>query len=131
MGNLLTHIERGKWQWLGSEILDFEIEQIPDQERRERVRSLVFYTHHSVVVEQTEIIERGQQLEALGFSPFDALHLAYAEKGNASVFLTTDDRLLRLAERFSRQLRVRVEDPLAWLNEVHKNAYTDNDIRAN
>lgn len=70
-------------------------------------------------VEQPEI-ERSQQLEALGFHPFDALHLACAESGGSDIFLTTDGKLLRLASRFSRQLRIRVENPLTWLREVTK-----------
>jgi hypothetical protein len=107
----------GRWQWIGSEIMDFEIEQTPDQERRHRVRWLANYVHHSVLVQQTEI-ERAEQLEVLGFHPFDALHLACAESGGASISLTTDDRLLHLAVRLSEQLRVRVENPLAWVKEV-------------
>ena len=61
--------------------------------------------------------ERAVQLEALGFRPYDALHLACAESGGAGVFLTTDDRLLRLATRLAAQVRVRVENPLTWLSE--------------
>jgi predicted nucleic acid-binding protein len=114
---ILTHLEVGEWQWIGSEILDFEIEQTPDQERRHRIKLLAIHVHRSVLVERAEI-ERAQQLEALGFYPFDALHLACAESGNASIFLTTDDKLLRLADRVSGQLRVRVENPLTWLGEV-------------
>lgn len=116
---ILTHIEAGEWQWIGSEVLHFEIEQNPDLERRLRVRLLATSVHHSVLVEQAEI-ERAQQLEALGFHPFDALHLACAESGGADVLLTTDDRLLGLASHLSRQLRVRVENPLVWLEEAMK-----------
>jgi len=59
-------------------------------------------------------------LEAWGFSAFDALHLACAESGEVDVFLTTDDRLLRKAGTYAKQLRVRVENPLTWLREVSK-----------
>jgi hypothetical protein len=114
---ILSHIEVGRWQWIGSEMLDFEMEQTPDQERRDRVKWLVTHVHRSVPIEQPEI-ERAQQLEALGFHAFDALHLACAESGDASIFLTTDDKLLRLAIDLSEQLCVRVENPLTWLNEV-------------
>jgi len=114
---ILTHLETGEWQWLGSEVLEFEIGQMPDPERRLRVKLLATYVHYSILVEQTEV-ERAQQLEVLGFHPFDALHLACAESGEADVLLTTDDQLLRLASRFSGQLRIRVENPLTWLKEV-------------
>ena len=61
---------------------------------------------------------RGQELEALGFKWFDALHLACAESSKTDVFLTTDDRLLRRGNRFRALLQVRVENPYNWLQEV-------------
>ncbi len=114
---ILTHIEAGEWQWIGSEVLDFEIEQTPDPQRRHRVKLLVAHARHYVLVEQTEV-ERAQQLEVLGFNSFDALHLACAESSWADIFLTTDDKLLRQATRLSGQLYVEVENPLMWLREV-------------
>lgn len=114
---ILTHLAAGEWQWIGSEVVDSEIEQTPDPERKSRVKLLTTHVHRSILVEQTEVA-RAQQLEALGFHSFDALHLACAESAGADVFLTTDDRLLRLAARFLGQLGVRVENPLAWLKEM-------------
>jgi len=42
-----------------------------------------------------------------------ALHLACAEQRQVDVFLTTDDRLLRRAQRLS--ISITVENPLIWL----------------
>ena len=115
---ILTRLEEGEeWQWIGTEALDFEIDQTPDLERRLQVKLVAAHAHHSVLVERTEI-ERAEQLEALGFHPFDALHIACAESGGVEVFLTTDDQLLRLACRLSGGLRLRVGNPLVWLREV-------------
>jgi predicted nucleic acid-binding protein len=67
----------------------------------------------------TEQIEsRGLELAELGFKDYDALHIACAEVGNADIFLTTDDRMLRLAARQSAMLQVRIENPLRWVQEV-------------
>ena len=44
--------------------------------------------------------------------------LACAESGGAEIFLTTDDQLLRLAERVEEQLKIRVRNPLTWLKEI-------------
>ncbi len=71
----------------------------------------------SVVLEHPRV-DRAQQLEALGFHTFDALHLACAENSSVDVFLTTDDRLLRHAARHTAELHVRVANPLSWLTEV-------------
>lgn len=62
-----------------------------------------------------EAAERARELTSVGFSPLDALHLAFAENAGAHWFVTTDDRLLKLARANARQLRVeplnRVELP--------------------
>lgn len=54
---------------------------------------------------------------ALGFKPFDALHLALAEQGGADIFLTVDDQLIRLANRLEGKIRVPVSNPLTWIGE--------------
>jgi predicted nucleic acid-binding protein len=61
--------------------------------------------------------QRGIELKMLGFGAFDALHLASAEDAEVDVFLTTDDGLLRRAGRHRDEVRVRVENPLTWLDE--------------
>ena len=114
---ILTRCETGDWEWIGSEVIDLEVNQIPDPERRRRVGLLASHAHRWVVVGSLEV-ERAQQLEAWGISAFDALHLACAESGGADVFLTTDDKLLSKSVAYSEQLTVRVENPLAWLREV-------------
>ena len=63
-------------------------------------------------------LERARELQKAGFVGFDAVHLACAESGKADVFLTTGDRLLKLAKRQTRSLNVRVENPLDWLKEM-------------
>lgn len=61
--------------------------------------------------------ERAREIVALGFRPYDALHLACAESSGATVLLTTDDRMLRRAARVREDLRVRVANPLTWMTE--------------
>ena len=114
---ILRRFEMKEWTWYGSTVLNYELNQIPDAERRQRVRLLIRQVD-AVVAPDSRIAARAQQLEMLGFKAFDALHAACAEKAGVDVLLTTDDRFLRLAERFSDQVRIRIENPLIWLNEV-------------
>lgn len=72
--------------------------------------------HRYVRCEQ-KVLARALELEQRGFVGIDALHLACAESAGADVFLTTDDRLLRLAARHTNFLRVRVANPLAWMQD--------------
>jgi predicted nucleic acid-binding protein len=113
---ILTHAESGRWQWIGSEVLDYEIEQTPNPERKLRVKLLTTMVARTVPVEATAEA-RARELEEMGFHALDALHLSCAESGGAEVLLTTDDRLIRLAGRFSDELRIRVANPLRWLQE--------------
>jgi hypothetical protein len=114
---ILARCEYGDWAWIGSQVLDWEIEQTPDPERRRRVQLLASYAQHSVSVGPAEV-ERAETLELLGFAGLDALHLACAESGSADVFLTTDDRLLHRAAAYASDLHVRAANPLTWLEEV-------------
>jgi predicted nucleic acid-binding protein len=114
---IITRIRTGEWQWIGSEALDYEIEQTPDRERRLRVQLLASFAQDTVSIGQASI-ERAQELEKLGFRAFDALHVACAEQGSVDVLLTTDDKLLRLAERLGSQLRIAVGNPLTWLQKI-------------
>lgn len=116
---IIKHFENRDWTWFGSEVLNYELEQIPDLDRWQKVRSLTKYVH-TVVVLDLEIISRAQQLEALGFKAFDALHIACAEKAGADVFLTTDNHILHLSDRFSNQLKIKLNNPLVWFHEVIK-----------
>jgi predicted nucleic acid-binding protein len=61
--------------------------------------------------------DRGVALEALGFSPTDALHVACAERAKADILLTTDDPFVSKAARYGKQLHIRVANPLVWLQE--------------
>jgi predicted nucleic acid-binding protein len=101
---------------LGSEVIDFEISQIPDDERRQKVMLLSAVLRPCIIVD-VNAEKRAIELEKLGFRPIDALHIACAEKGKADVLLTTDDDLLRRALQYKEGLKVRVENPVKWLME--------------
>lgn len=113
---LLARLERKEWTWLGSEALELEVDQTPDTEQQTRLRRIITFVSLTLKIGEKEL-ERAGQLQKLGFAGFDAVHLACAEIGKADVFLTTDDRLLRLAKRRAKRLRVKVENPLDWMKE--------------
>ena len=113
---VVSEIEGGQLQLLHSEVVDLEIANAPDLKRRERLQALIPRRHRYVRHEQ-RMSSRALELEQRGFSGIDALHLACAESAGADVLLTTDDRLLRLASRHEKVLRVRVANPLAWMQD--------------
>jgi hypothetical protein len=63
-----------------------------------------------------EIGEHARQITLQGIQVLDAAHLACAEGGQAEVFLTCDDAVVRRAPRL--RLALRVLNPVAYLQEV-------------
>lgn len=113
---VLRRVTTGEWQWIGSEVVGYEVDRTPDPHRRSRVRALAA-TASEVVRMDDVTAARAGALEALGLDALDALHVACAERGGAEVLLTTDDRLVRRAARAGGALRVRVANVLTWLGE--------------
>lgn len=70
-----------------------------------------FENERNHVAASTESANRARALAALGFAPLDALHLAFAEQGQARWFITTDDRLLNRVRSYSTELQVQVLKP--------------------
>jgi hypothetical protein len=114
---ILGHCEAGSWQWIGSAVVEEEVNNTPSNEHRHRVRSMLSGAHSTVALTETAVI-RAEELTAMGFRTYDALHLACAEQATVNIFLTTDDCVLRIAASYAAELHVRVENPLAWLMEV-------------
>lgn len=111
---IFDSIDSRRWAHWSSEIAEIEIDAIPDEERRRRVKLLLPRPENRIKLTLGHF-ERAAVLERMGVRPADALHLACAESCRADVFLTCDDRLLRAANRRAVGVKVRVDNPLRWL----------------
>ncbi|MCI5123581.1 MAG: PIN domain-containing protein [Candidatus Electrothrix sp. AR5] len=105
---ILSFCEQRRWH----NISQFEIDQIPDEDRRRKLQLLSGQTDDVIKIDKT-ISVRAKEFEEKGIQAFDALHLACAEDG-ADVFLTVDDNLLKQALDIE-DLRVKVDNPVIWL----------------
>jgi predicted nucleic acid-binding protein len=114
---ILGHVDRGGWTWIASEAVLVEIHRMTDEARKLKVLKLVAGVSRIASI-SPEIVARSRDLAALGFTAMDALHVACAESTRVDVFLTTDDRLERLAQRHRGALQVRIANPWQWLEEV-------------
>jgi predicted nucleic acid-binding protein len=115
--HIVRMVREGLATWVGSAVLDIEVGRNPDPDRRRDAEALLSFADEIVDPKSAEA-DRARSIGELGFSPFDALHLASAERGGADVFLTTDDDLLRRARRSLGLLHIRVENPVSWYEEV-------------
>jgi predicted nucleic acid-binding protein len=117
---ILTILERclqGNWSLVISEITEAEIDRIPNNDRKQKVRSLLLI-HREYRMVDTSIEKRAKEIQKLTVKAYDALHIACAEKSKVDIFLTTDDSLLNKVLRNRHTLKVRLENPLKWLTEV-------------
>lgn len=118
---IMARFENKQWQWFSSEVVLDEILQTRSDERRRRLLSLNEKASESLVVTDVDF-ERAKELTQLGFDDMDSLHLACAESGTVDLFLTTDDKLIRTANRLAGRLKVLVDNPLSWLFDQRMNA---------
>jgi predicted nucleic acid-binding protein len=113
----LKFVEGNRWQLLNSDAIFYEVNKIPDMERKTKVRFMLSKANEYIRIDE-KIFKRAKQIQKFGVKSFDALHVACAEGGKADVFLTTDDQLLKKLHKHSDKIKVRVVNPLDWIKEV-------------
>jgi predicted nucleic acid-binding protein len=114
---LLNECQAGNWKLVSSNALDAEIGLTPNPTRLKQVQDLL--SAATVKVQTSNALEqRIAELTQLGFTFYDAAHVASAERSQSDVFLTTDDRLIRRAMQFTEQLKVSIENPVQWFTKT-------------
>jgi hypothetical protein len=83
--SILEMAESGELEIVGSDIIDDELSEMPDNERREKVELLLALASSQVTL-TSAIEQRATELQKWNIAPFDALHLASAESAQADYF---------------------------------------------
>ncbi len=114
---IIYKCQQQQWKLITSSALDAEVSQIPNPKKLENVKKILSLARIKVL--SSDFLEtRTHELVQLGFSSYDAAHIASAEKSKADVFLTTDDRLLNRGQRLSTLINVNIDNPLQWLAKI-------------
>jgi predicted nucleic acid-binding protein len=109
---------------IGSPALDFELKQIADSEKQEKVKDFYEQTINKEIGYNSGIYKRVKELsEQTNIRALDRFHLCFAESAGADVLLTTDDKFEQACARL--HLNVRVMNPLNFLMEAIRNEYGD------
>jgi hypothetical protein len=116
----LLAMESGQVRFVRSAALLLENEVNPVRERAERVAQWLNEQPVWRPTDAAAMQARVGELMGLGFKNFDALHLACAEAAGATLFVSTDDRLLSAAARHAGLLRTQVCGVLESLKELPK-----------
>ncbi|MBI5725414.1 MAG: hypothetical protein HZA50_15765 [Planctomycetes bacterium] len=114
---ILDEVQQGKVKLAGSDVLTLEISQDRHIQRKNASEVLLNYADFWMELDSHDDARAGQ-LNRLGFGPYDSYHIVAAEKGGCDYLLTTDDRLLRKARQHVSQLRIKIMNPLRWIEEI-------------
>jgi len=113
--SIMYRCKQGNWEICSSEIVDVEVSNIKDEYKKDKVKMLVSVKDTQIKVCE-DIVSRAYELQELGIKPYDSLHISCAEYGNADIFFTTDDKLIKKCKFINT--RVKVCNPVTWLMEV-------------
>ncbi len=114
---ILSYVEENRISLCSSEAIEYEVNQITNQRRANRVQAIIMLASRRLASDEI-VVTRAAEIKKFGFTALDALHLACAESGGVSVFLTTDDKLLKRALRLRPKLSISAANPLTWLQET-------------
>jgi len=117
---ILNKISLNKLKLVNSDIIFYEIEKIPDIIRKEKIKFILSLSKIYVNLDE-RIMDRAQYIQRFGIKSYDSLHIASAEAVGTSVFLTTDDKLLKKTKQNESIFKIKIENPLNWIIEVLKN----------
>lgn len=121
---ILNQCQIRAWRLVTSNALDTEVGLTPNPARLRQVQDLLSVA--TIKVQTSDALEqRIADLTQLGFTFYDAAHIASAERSQSDAFLTTDDRLLRRAKQFPGQLNVKIFNPVQWLTQTIQEETTD------
>ncbi len=119
---LQQKVRDGACELLWSSILDYENSRNPFDERLVAIRQWRALAIAQVMADAS-VVERARAFMAAGIMEYDALHVASAVVGEARVFVTTDDRLLKSLRRMNNPglLAVPPGEALAFLENWYEN----------
>jgi len=114
---IFRHLEKNDWIWISSSVVLYEVNQIPNCDRKHRILRLCDKASHILQLDQN-IYTFSEKLKQTGFKSYDALHLACANTAAVDVFLSTDDKLIKKAHKNKNMLNMPVDNPLHWLQRI-------------
>ncbi|GBU22456.1 hypothetical protein R80B4_02365 [Fibrobacteres bacterium R8-0-B4] len=98
---IINNRRRGGYVIIGSFVVESEIAQIPDDEKRRIAEQDYKESIDDTIRASALIITRAQKLESMGLRPMDARHLAAAESVEADFLLTVDTDFIKKCNNFN------------------------------
>ncbi|MDR1330272.1 MAG: PIN domain-containing protein [Oscillospiraceae bacterium] len=109
---------------IGSAALDFELQQITDNEKQEKVEDFYEQAIDRKVEYSNAIFERVKELsKQTNIRTLDRFHLCFAENAGVDILLTTDDKFEKACLKLN--LNMKIINPLDFLMEAIRNEYNN------
>ncbi len=116
---ILKHIDTGAWTSVSSDTVVYEINNTKDEERKDRLLSINDRAQTYITVNE-DILKRTVIIKEMNFTTYDAMHIACAEVAKVDIFLSTDKGLINKALANKNELKVKIDNPLSWIQEEFK-----------
>lgn len=104
---LLRLIDSGKVKFLNSFAIEYEISAISDLDRGIKIKEYLKAASDYIRYDK-RIEKRAAEVESLGFSGMDAVHIAVAEFAEVDYFVTCDDSIIKLSEKYDKNIKLKV-----------------------
>ena len=114
---IIESAKKGKVIWFNSDALEFEVDKIENQDKKEKVLALLEYSNNKIEMSDT-ILSKAIDIQKLGFSPLDALHVALGIFIQVDVLLTTDDKLEKIGKKNKLKIGIDIDNPLNWIKNI-------------
>jgi len=109
--NIIDNRIIGGYRIIGSFVVEFEMGDIDDYEKREAVEAVYDDAICDEVELSVQTLARADDLHLMGLGVMDSRHLAAAEAAGAKFLLTTDEKFIRKCANKNLS-KVRVINPL-------------------
>ena len=114
---ILPHCQGGEWLLVTSDIIDYELSNLTNQVKLQRIRGICSVAEERITVTQV-VKDLSKSFQNGGVKLVDSLHLALCEIYGITVLLTTDDQFISSAAKL--KINTRVINPIVWLMEVNQ-----------
>ena len=115
--HIQTQIHDGKYELVTSDMLYYEIQQMPHESRKQAIETFIEEnsTVHVGYERQEQVDFLAAEIMKSGVKYKDACHVASAILANCDFFLTTDKRLLKYSSG-----KITIVNPVVFINQAER-----------
>lgn len=113
---IMENVEQKKYAVVNSIVLEDEIDEIEDIEKRTLVRELILTFATESIYEISESKKKEIERSA-GLKSEDAFHLACALEAGCEYFISADDKILSKSKDVERLYKIKIIDPVKFAEE--------------